>query len=209
MGKVTDMPGAAPSAPSNPDVRDDHTWAGKHYEPIEDETLEILFPSKTVDFEGQDGRVVLSIKVRGVETQDLQKFQSALAGVFVKAWPVWEGLKARRLEGGSFLASVVQIATPFVMTDLFGLMQSCCSHDLSRLPHHALARVVDAWLMESFGSPGKWKPWQAVFENLARAFEAGDGSQFLRIWSSPADSPEQPTETSPGGPSEGSGSSTS
>lgn len=66
-------------------------------------------------------------------------------------------------------------ALPYILENLMELVDACCEAHVdghtvavSSLPHWDVPPVIEAWLVESFGSEKKWKPWVATIESLAQ-----------------------------------------
>lgn len=171
------------------------TWTGKDIADIPDDVLAVIFPAREVVFGSAPTEV--RIKVRGIELADLREFQHKVVKVFTEADQFWDALRTKA-DGLVVGRVIVSTLTPFVLTDLFELVQRCCSHKLDRLPHYALAQVTDAWLMESFGSPERFKPWMELAKNLSTAFSSDGVRGILGTLSQPSDKPVSETTNSGG-----------
>lgn len=56
---------------------------------------------------------------------------------------------------------------PFVVSECLDLVKECVKGvDIEQLAHWHVAPIIEAWIMENFGSLGKLQPWIQAVDNL-------------------------------------------
>lgn len=155
--------------------------------------LQELFPGTPVRVGTEQKHII--IRVRPVTLADMQEFQEALTACLLRSGPAWTAIQNEE-SNIKFVPMLAQIFTPFLLTDLLGLVNRCCDHDIKNLPHFALADIIDAWLMESFGEPKKSEPWKALLTNLTTAFKLDPAAIWKTLTTDSGDGDTDTTKSS-------------
>jgi hypothetical protein len=139
----------------------------------------------------------------------LRKFNERIskALLFISRNVKWrEGASSDEI-GQAILTEVA----PLLMTDLLDLLVECVRFSpntvkIDDLPHWDFPKIVEEWVMESFGTEEKRDPWRRAIESTVARFmgKPFSISEMLSKDSSPedgpsassseSDSPESPTE---------------
>ena len=86
-------------------------------------------------------------------------------------------------------------AIPYVLENCAELFEECVVFDeslrggdstLDLVPHWEIPKIIEAWIIESFGDEGKWRPWIDTIENIIKKV-TGEELQILEtlsnLWS--------------------------
>lgn len=130
--------------------------------------LAVLFPGQEIVVETEAGK--LSWKVFPVSLRHLRRFSKAVGRVLTTATTLQVNVK------GSFeekAAAIMPSVIPIIIEDLIDLVAECVKQrkgqpevDVRDLPHWLAAPVVEAWIMQSFGTEAKLRPWVAAVESV-------------------------------------------
>lgn len=141
---------------------------------------EILNPGTAVEIK-RNGAVVLTAKVYEVGVEHLRKYPAMIGGAI--AVLVTLGVK----KGGPGKPIGPQYLTgmlPYVLANMTPLIVETTKLEpagaiaIEKLPHHDLAEIAKAWMIENFGTEEKWGPWVAVADQVTTAMLKQD----MKIW---------------------------
>lgn len=126
------------------------------------EDVKVMFPGTELVIELPDGKI--KVDVYPASIRHMKKFAAGIAGAF----GVIRSMELTK--DGSTEDHVKQILPallPVVLGDLLDLVNECTvGLDILDLPHWVVAPIAEAWIMESFGSKKKIKPWIDLIENV-------------------------------------------
>lgn len=159
------------------------------------EDMRAIFPGREVEVKTETGDGIVTLKWRVFPPGVNQiNEHSALMARVTEAFANGADLT----EGSAWIGLV-----PFIMRNVFGLVEECVEQthgpklSLGKWPHYIVAPVVETWILESFGSEAKLRPWIAAIENLV---ERATGKS-LSLWeklssiSLPQDTTEETSST--------------
>jgi len=168
-----------------------------------DTELEILFPGRTVEIEGEADRSI-KVRIKPMPIRHFREFKKAIHSAV-------ERLSAAGLmdeEGISWSKDFIPILIDLATDELLDMVNECCEgiNLLSdRCPNWVFPVLAKEWIFESFGSEKKIRPWVQLIEDT---LEKATGSK-PEIWealsriSSEADGELETSEASPLGSSSG------
>jgi len=137
---------------------------------MEKTPLEILLPGKQLTLESG---VVLTVYPVGYK--HLKKFTSQIA----KLAQIAATLPMKKGSSIGDMAKTISVAMiPELLKEGLDLVAECIRIDspgiaLDNLPHWEVARVVEAWIEESFGEERKWRPWVEAFKKAVALIPEG------------------------------------
>lgn len=134
-----------------------------------------LFPGDSVPINGVDVQV-LPLKVGSV-----RKFSEQIGKVMPRIVSALQAeMATKQLDDDQWTTSLIAVITPFLLSDLIGLVDDSCDIDIGILPHDKLPPIIDKWIELSL-KPGNLKPWQDLVEGLAQTFLTAENKTKLRL----------------------------
>lgn len=141
--------------------------------------LSVMFPGKRVDLPGPDGSTAMTVIVTPLGIVHMQKFIDCIQEIVPKLSSQMDITKLFKVgkggeEGMGFTQKLMPIVVPMLTSDIIGIIDECVQGlDLKKsknAPHWWLPRIVEAWIVESFGDEMKLRPWVEAVDNvLSRA----------------------------------------
>lgn len=129
--------------------------------------LEDLFPGYILDFPGANGKK-LTVEVFPLGVTHLRKFNHQLEAIVPKLARNVD-FAALREKGDEAIADLLPMLAPMILTDLLDLVDACTKGvDLINgyVPHWILPKIIERWLLESFGEAKKIQPWVTAIETM-------------------------------------------
>jgi len=141
----------------------------------EPDLFEIIYPSHEVPFEiqiknpdGSAGTKLVMAKIYPMGGQHLHSF----AGEIATTLGILGKLDIKTVRDGEVAGKAIMAQMiPYVITNMLSMFETCIEFNvpgvsLKKLPHWFYPQFIEEWLILSFGSEDKWRPWVATIENL-------------------------------------------
>lgn len=126
----------------------------------------IFNPGKEITLESG-----LVVTVYPLGFRHIQKFNQAIANaISVAGLAVRPGMSEKEMSN-----AIIAQMIPHALTHLLDLFKECVSFEpkevsIDDLSHWELPALMEAWIMESFGDPKKYRPWIDMMKNLLLRF---------------------------------------
>lgn len=144
-------------------------------EALKEKLMEVMFAGKTVDvWKGKVGDEDVEVKatVFPVGVQHVQQFSEKVVGALGVLNKTAVSINAG---DEAVAASVVQSLLPYALENLMDVIDRCVRFNvpgmsISDLPHYVFPTIIEAWIVESFGTEEKWRPWVAALDRVMTRF---------------------------------------
>ena len=130
-----------------------------------------LFPGKTIEIKG-NGRTI-RVTVYPMAIKHFRTFKDSVTKAMDKI--------GKAPAGGDWSSVIMPMIVQIAADDLLDIVNECVDGiDLKheRCPNWVYPIVVKEWVIESFGSEDKIRPWVSLLEELAERV----GGQKVNIW---------------------------
>lgn len=147
--------------------------------PTDDEQLEILYPGTIITLKGEGGMdMEMKITVWPMGIRDFKRFKAAIRAITEEVSLIgFDWVKAKE----DWQTVLLPIVITIVVDHFLELLnESVDGIDLMspRCPQWVLPPVAQAWLLQSFGSEKKLRPWADLVDEIAERA----GGKKLKIW---------------------------
>jgi len=140
--------------------------------------LDILFPGTPVPIEGTDVEAI----VYPLRVEHLRRFIHAMERRLPSVLSVIGDVpdfNDTSPEGKKKIQNAVAAIAMLAIDDLLDLLEDCVDGvSVSELPQWALPPIAECWIMESFGSVPKVKPWIDALEVMVKRITGKD----MHLW---------------------------
>lgn len=167
----------------------------------EDRSLKVLMPGTKL--ENLQCGVTATVYPMGFVhmrefASDLVAAFNAVARVAAPDKPRNDTKEERQRVEREFGERLIKSMAPMVTTQLLDVVARCVTFEagvtMDQVPHYDVPVIVEAWIMESFGTEDKWRPWLATMERLLTHF-SGKEVRILEMLSKPSSPQDTPSPT--------------
>ena len=137
----------------------------------EKDELAEMFPGKTIEIKGNNRTVRVTIYPMAV--MHFRRFKDSVTKAMEKL--------GKAPADGNWEAMILPLVVQIASEDLLDIVSECVEGiDLKspRCPSWVYPTVVTEWILESFGSEDKIRPWVTLLEQLAQSV----GGQKVNLW---------------------------
>lgn len=140
---------------------------------------DLLNPGRKVEIRRGDA-VVLTATVYEVGMPHIQRYPELIGQAIAKLLMLGiDKAAGKPPPGAQYMAEML----PFVLKHMMPLVKETTKLEpggisLDQIPHHDLAEIASAWMLENFGTEEKWGPWAAVADQMMAAVLRQDA----KIW---------------------------
>jgi hypothetical protein len=133
-----------------------------------DTELEILFPGRTIEIEGESDRT-MKVRIKPMPIRHFRDFKKAIHSAIDRLSS--SGMLDE--EGISWSKDFIPVVIDLATDELLDMVNECCEGInllADNCPNWVFPLVAKEWIFESFGSEKKIRPWvQLIEETLEKA----------------------------------------